>query len=165
MAVLPVKKIGLTEAERGLAFAFFGIGVFGAILAFSVVNRLSGGQTIFRGFGLYDVWVIASGVAGACGGLYAARRWFGDVGAQGWIRASVGSFVTTFFGALISGTLALPFYGTMFGPFALATSFIAHPLLAIFWVTTLAAAHMMYVRYRNERDSIFAIEEDDGIPI
>ena len=146
-----------TPGERGLAVAYLMIALFGTVLAFTVVNRLEGGSAIIRPMGLYDYWIILSGAVGAFGGLYIGCVWLGHPGLSGWWKAVVSVPVISLVAALIAGTLALPGHGTMFGPLGLLTTFIAHPLLALFWAATIFAAHFRFILWRKERDSIFAV--------
>lgn len=60
----------------------------------------------------------------------------------------------SFVGALFGGTLALPFYGTMFGPFTLVVTLIKAPILALLWTSSLLSAHFMIKVRRDERDSV-----------
>ena len=53
--------------------------------------------------------------------------------------------------------MALPFYGTMFGPFTLVVSLFSAPILAILWITALFSAHLMIKVRRIERDSILYV--------
>jgi len=148
-------KFSPTPGERGLAFAYVAIALFGTVLSFTVVNRLGGGNDIIRPMGLYDIWVIFSGAIGAFGGLYIGCVWLGHPGLRGWWNALVAIPVISFLAAMIAGTLALPGHGTMFGPLGLFTTMIANPLLAIFWSATIIAAHFRFMSWRKERDSIF----------
>jgi hypothetical protein len=61
----------------------------------------------------------------------------------------------TFIGSLIGGTLGLPFYGTMFGPFIVVVTLMGAPLLAMLWAFNLLGAHVLLGIYRSERDTIF----------
>jgi len=51
--------------------------------------------------------------------------------------------------------MALPLYGTMFGPFTLFVSLFSAPLLALLWVNVLVGAHFLLAIWRTERDTIF----------
>ena len=63
--------------------------------------------------------------------------------------------IVTFFGPIIAGTLALPLYGTMFGPFTLGLIFFASPMTAVFWLGNLLGVHVLFLTWHSERDSIF----------
>ena len=154
-------KLHLTDGEKGVLLAAFVVAVFGAGVAHSVVGQLGGGLDIIRTLSNYDIWIIVSGAMGAVMGLYFGRNWFGHPGRAGWRRAFIGIFVTTFVAAICSGTLALPFYGTMFGPFSVVMTFIGSPILAVFWIAILLAAHSLIVDWRYERDSIFRAQPQD----
>ena len=155
------RDFDLTPGERGIALAYLGIGVFGAILAFTVVNQLGGGADVIRPMTAYDLWSICAGVIGALAGLYLGTRWLGQPGWQGWLRALIAVPVVSLFAALIAGTLALPGHGTMFGPLGLVTTLIAYPTLALLWLAMITAAHVSFVQWRKERDTIFHVKDSE----
>lgn len=140
-----------TKGERSLALAVFVVGLLGAYLALTVVLRLSGGPAIGTALSYYDYWVIGAGAAAAVFALYVSKRFLGHGGYKGWARALWGVLHLSFIGSLVAGTLALPVYGTMFGPFTLAVSLIGAPFLGIAWLSGLLAAHAMLVPFREER--------------
>lgn len=150
-----------SRGEQSITVAYIGVAFFGAVVAFSVVNRLGGSTEVIRPLTAYDFWVIFSGAVGASGGLYVGRRWLGFSGFAGWVKALIAIPVISFIGALICGTLALPGHGTMFGPLALLTTMIANPLLAVFWSMMILAAHYRFSVWRNERDTIFGESTTD----
>lgn len=158
------KRLQLTEGERGVILAYFVVCVFGAGMALSVVGQLGGAETIMRSLSRYDIWIILSGCIGSGIGLYVGRNWMGHPGFSGWRNAIIGLFVITFAAAICAGTLALPFYGTMFGPFTVIMSFVGSPILAVFWFAILLSAHALMTDWRYERDSIFRRIDDVGIP-
>ncbi|MCW1951376.1 MAG: hypothetical protein KIH44_008410, partial [Octadecabacter sp.] len=53
------------------------------------------------------------------------------------------------------GTLGLPLYGTMFGPFIVVVTLLGAPILAMLWAFTLLGIHILLASYQRERDSIF----------
>ncbi|MEJ6398452.1 hypothetical protein [Yoonia sp. 208BN28-4] len=148
-------RLYLTEGERSIVFALCGIAFFGAIVAFIVVNQLGGQSQIVRPLTTYDYWIICSGALGAPAGAFLARNWFGHPGGAGVMKACVGIIVTSFLSSIIAGTLALPFYGTMFGPFSLIVTMVASPMLALIWAAMLLGAHLLVAVYRRERETIF----------
>lgn len=157
-------RLALTDGEQSLCLAYFSVGIFSAGLAFIVVNQLSGGAAVFRPLSAYDLWVIFAGAVGGCAGLFLGRRWMGHNGVLGFIRALVGMFIVSFLGALIGGTLALPLYGTMFGPFSLIVALIGAPQLAMFWGVILLSAHFLICVWRRERDTVFGAPQNTGMP-
>ena len=159
-----MRRLRLTEGERSVAMAYIGIGLFGAGLAFNVVNGLGGSDNILRPLTPYDFWMIASGALGADLGLYLSRNRFGHPGAAGAAMALLGALLLTFSATIIAGTLALPGYGTMFGLLAVGVSFWSSPFLALVWTIMLAACHLLFAIWRRERDTLFVIL-DDGIPV
>lgn len=146
-----------TQGERARALAYVIVVFGGAVLSFVSVGRLSRGPELpFVAPDWYGLWIVASGGIGALGGLYLVRERLGQPGAGGWRRAIIAVLLLSFAGSIIAGTLALPIYGTMFGPLSLVVTLIDLPLLAAAWVGCVLLAHGLMRRWREERESIFA---------
>ena len=156
------RRLNLTQGEQSIVLAFFGFGFFGAAMAMNVVLTLGGVSALMTPFSGYDYWVIFSGVVGACCGLYMGRNWMGHPGLRGAAFAMIGMLWVSFLGGLVGGSLALPLYGTMFGPFTLFVSLFSAPFLALFWGCVLFAAHLLLKIWRQERDSIFHAALPEG---
>ena len=135
----PLRKFRkLTKGECGRALAFALVGACSAGLGYLAVLHLD--QNAFLDeMSWYQTWVV---VASGLGGLSALRGLAGAI----WV---------TFIGSLIGGTLSLPFYGTMFGPFIVTVTLLGVPLLAILWAFNLFGVHVLMGIYQRERDSIF----------
>ena len=144
-----------TEGERARALAYITIALFGAGFAFLTVTRMYGARVLGAGLTWYDLWIVVSGGIGAAAALFLAGDRMGQPGFRGIYRALVGMIWVSFVGALIAGTLALPFYGTMFGPFTLGVTLTSAPLLAMLWFANLLSVHALLTRWHIERDSIF----------
>lgn len=143
-----------TEGERARAMAFLLTGICSAGLGYLAVLHLDD-SALFARMSWYQVWsVLASGFGGMIA-LFLSGDRLGQEGMTGLLRAIAGSIWLTFIGALIGGTLALPLYGTMFGPFIVCVTLMGAPLLAVFWLFNLAGIHMLLGIYQRERDSIF----------
>jgi hypothetical protein len=155
MSVAKLKRLRITDGEQSILFALFVVAVFGAGVAFVVVNQLGGSEHIIRPLTAYDIWSICSGAFGAAIGFYLGRDWFGFPGLRGVGQACLGIVVVSFIGSIVGGTIALPFYGTMFGPFSVAITMVGAPLLAVFWSCSLMSAHLLVAVWRRERDTIF----------
>ncbi|KAA9007909.1 hypothetical protein [Histidinibacterium aquaticum] len=156
MTALRDRWRSVTPGERGRLLAYLVVAIFGAAFALIVVSRLEGDRPgLLTGMSLYHWWVVISGAVGAAGGLYLSGEALGHPGKSGWSKAAWGALVTSFAGSLIAGTLALPLYGTMFGPFSLAVTLAGSPLLAVLWFGCLFRAHYLLSFWRRERDSIF----------
>ncbi len=156
------RRLRLTQGEQSILLAYFGVGFFGAAMARNVVITLGGVAAVMTPFSTYDYWVVFCGVVGACAGLYMGRDWLGHSGARGVALAMIGMIWISFLGGLVGGSLALPLYGTMFGPFTLFVSLFSAPLLGIFWGCILVAAHLLLKIWRAERDSIFDAAPSDA---
>lgn len=104
----------------------------------------------------YGNWLIASGAIGGLLAVIISREWFGRPGFMGVMRAMAGTAYATVLVGLIAGTLALPFYGTMFGPFALVITLAGGTKLLAVWLLMFAAVHALFRVWQAERESIFS---------
>ena len=145
----------LTDGERSFVLAHFATAAIGAIMAFNAVMRMGQGNIFTQSLTAYDFWIIASGAVGAAMGLYLNRHRMGQGGASGAVQALGAILLSNLTGAVICGTLALPLYGTMFGPFTLIIILLSSPLLCLIWVANQLAVHLLLARFHAERDSIF----------
>ena len=148
----------LTDGERNFYIAMIGLGVLGALLAHVTIMRFASEIPGLHGLDPMALWVIIAGLIGGVGGFFSCyRTYLGHEGFFGWMRALFGGVIITGLGAVISGTLILPFYGTMFAPFQIVISMIEYPVLAVVWAAVLMCAHLLMRQWRRERDSIFAV--------
>ena len=76
---------------------------------------------------------------------------------MGTVRALAGIVVVSCLAALVTGTLILPGYGTMFGPMLMVLNILDHPALALGWFYALILAHMLIREYRSERRSVVGV--------
>ncbi|MCF2870237.1 hypothetical protein L0664_04085 [Octadecabacter sp. G9-8] len=151
----PLRKFRkLTEGERARALAFILVGICSAGLGYLAVLHLDRGA-LFAGLSWYQTWIVVASGLGGLVSLFLAGDRMGQSGAVGALRGAAGAIWVTFIGALIGGTLALPFYGTMFGPFIVTVTLFGAPLLAMLWAFNLFGVHMLLGIYQRERDSIF----------
>ena len=148
-------RLRTTDGERCLALAYLIVALFGAGLAFVVATQISGGELLQRSLTNYERWLVLTGGIGGAGALYLAGDKMGQEGLIGHLRAIPAVIWVSFVGALISGTLSLPFYGTMFGPFTLGVTLVGSPVLACLWFANLFAAHILIGAWRAERDTLF----------
>lgn len=137
----------LRQTETYKAFADLGLAVgmaatLGAMISWAGLIRLSDGQVLAEGLRIYHVWIMGCGAIGAAVGLVLARDEFGSAGLWGLARAVAGTLWTSLFASVIAGTMALPLYGTMFGPFTMALTFTATPMMAGVWLTSLMLVHL-----------------------
>lgn len=155
------KRDKQSEGERARALAYFLVGVCSAFLGLLAVLHLNS-ESLFDRFSLYEWWIVtASGVGGMIA-LFLSGDRMGQAGLRGFARAMAGGIWVTFVGALIGGTLSLPLYGTMFGPFIVTVTLIGAPGLAILWLCNLISVHLLMKIYQLERETIF--ERDEGTP-
>ncbi len=155
-----LRKTRFTDGERSLALAYVVVALFGAGMAFVAVSQLSQGAIIARPMTWYETWIVLTGALGGVAALKFAGDKMGRPGWRGHVRAVMGSLWVSFVGALIAGTLSLPLYGTMFGPFTLGVILAGSPILAGLWFANLMSAHLLISAWCIERDSIF-IENPD----
>jgi len=155
-----VRFTRMTEGERARALAFFLIGLGSAALGYLAVLHLDQ-AAMFQGLSGYQAWIVVASGFGGLAALFLSRDRLGQSGRSGIIRGIAGAVWVTFVGALIGGTLSLPLYGTMFGPFVVCVTLAGAPILATLWVFNLFAVHVLFGIYQTERDSIF---EKMGVP-
>lgn len=159
MVVFP-PRLRMSGGERNFLFAICGVGVLSAIFASMIVLRLSAHAPADFISDPFAAWTFLAGAAGGVGAFLSIyHRWLGFAGTSGWVRAAVGGLMISFIGAVAGGTLILPYYGTMFGPFQLIIAMIEMPLLGAIWIMMMICAHKLLVGWRAERDSIFNEDE------
>ncbi len=149
------RQSNLTEGERSFVLAHVATAVFGAILALSAVMRMHPGVFFAQPMSVYDIWIVLCGAIGGALGLYMNRHRIGQGGPAGMVQALGAIVLSNVTGAVICGTLALPLFGTMFGPFTLIMILISSPLLCLIWLANQLGAYLLLARYHTERDSIF----------
>ncbi len=146
----------LTDGEQKLVTAYAVVIAFGAGISFVVVSQMSHGSLFTSGMSAYQKWVVFCGAVGAGAALRLAGERMGQSGPNGFARAMGGTLWISAVGSLITGTLALPFYGTMFGPFTFVMLLVGSPMLALLWFSNLLAAHLLMRGWRAEQDRLFA---------
>lgn len=151
----PIPRPTLTQGERLRRAAYAGTAVIGAVLALAVAVRLGHGESPGWTITTYDLWVTLAGFAGGFVGLRLTEHMFGHPGLRGALRALGGIVLICLSSPIVAGSLALPLYGTMFGPFMFGTTLLAVPLLGLIWAATLLAVHFCLAPWRRERESLF----------
>jgi len=146
-----------SDGERARALAFFLVGISSAVLGYLAVLHLDGAALFDRMSG-YQWWIVFASAIGGMSALFLAGDRLGQAGWIGVLRAGAGGIWVTFIGSLIGGTLSLPLYGTMFGPFIVVVTLMGAPVLAMLWVFNLIGMHVLMGIYQRERDSIFTLE-------
>ena len=140
-----------TAGEKRLLAAGAVVGLGGAIAAHVIVTQMGQNKALLRSLTDADLWFVIAGALGAVAALYSGRRWFGHDGLRGVLKAMAGIIVVSFVGALVGGTLALPLYGTMFGPMMFTLTLAANPGLAVLWLVALTGSHLLIRVWRRER--------------
>ena len=151
-----------SPAERTLLLAYMGLAACGAMLGSEALSGLQGlVDVIGEGVAL---WVLAlASAGGACISGYLLRDRFGFVGRMGFTKACFGSVLATLALGVAAGTLVLPIFGTMFGPWLLVLTIATKPWMALPWLAALYGFHLAFISYRNERKTIYRhVERIDG---
>lgn len=141
-----------SPGERRMCFGYLIAAVVGLFLALIVVIRLDSTAVFSRGFTGYEIWILVSGCVGAVSGIYLSRH---RLGRTGIATPALGITMAGLYGSIVAGTLALPLYGTMFGPFTLLVIFVASPFVAVLWLMNMTMVHLLFRSWHAERDSIF----------
>ncbi len=144
----------LSEGERARALAFLLVGFSSAALGYLAVLHLDR-AALFDELSSYQCWIVLASGLGGMVALFLSGDRMGQAGWIGALRAVAGAIWLTFVGALVGGTLCLPFYGTMFGPFIVMVTFMGAPVLTFLWLFNLVGIHVLLGIYQRERDSIF----------
>ncbi|SLN19650.1 hypothetical protein [Pseudooctadecabacter jejudonensis] len=147
----------LTEGARARVLAYLLVIVSSGALGFLAVLHLDQ-AALFDQLTPYQWWIVASSAIGGGAALFLSGDKLGQPGWIGAARAAAGGIWITFVGALIGGTLGLPLYGTMFGPFIVSVTLAGTPVLLMLWMFNIAGIHMLMGTYQRERDSIFTPE-------
>lgn len=142
----------MTKGERSLLWSHLTVGFFGLGFGLIILLRINPGAIFSIGPTLYEYWLLTSGILGASLALRLAQHRLGRPGISDAVK---GMALVTFVAPILAGTLALPGYGTMFGPFTLCLIFWAAPITAALWFTSLTGIHLMMRQWHSERDSIF----------
>lgn len=156
------KSRKLSEGARARVLAFFLVAFCSGGTGFLAVIHLDQ-RALFEQMSNYQVWIVIASALGGMIALFLAGDRVGATGRFHLMRGIAGGIWVTFVGALIGGTLALPFYGTMFGPFIVAVTLAGAPILAVIWVFNLIAIHGLMRTYQRERDTIFVPPESTDI--
>ena len=130
-----------------------GVTACGALLGFEALKALQSMKEIV-GPAAGDWISTLFAAAGALLAILMLRDRFGEAGCTGAARAVLGALATTIVLGIIAGTLTLPVYGTMFGPWLVLTVTISKPWLAMTWALSLYGVHLAMAEYKFERDSI-----------
>ena len=153
------RNLFLSEGERSLVTALLATALFGAGVALAMVMRFDNAALIGRRLSPYELWIVLSGASGAASALYLMRSRIGQAHQDNPLRATLRfvstTVLTSALGAVIGGTMALPLYGTMFGPFTLIVVLAGSPMLSLLWCANQFAAHRLLRVWHSERDSIF----------
>ena len=101
-------------------------------------------------------WVLAlASAAGACIAGAALRQRFGHPGKAGLIKALTGALIATLTLGIAAGTLVLPIFGTMFGPWLVAVTIVTKPWMVLPWLAALYGFHAAFMAYRAEQETIY----------
>ena len=147
-----LRTLTLSDGEQCLVLAYLCTGLFGAATAMITVTQLAEAGRMPAQFSLYEQWVIVCGAIGAMSAFGLSGPRFGREGLSGVFSAVRGALWVSIVGSVIAGTLALPLYGTMFGPITLAVILAQSPILALCWFANLIAAHILLRGFRVEQD-------------
>ncbi len=127
-------------------------GVFGLLFGLTIVMRLDNSVFATRFLTLFEAWTLTASVIGVCVSLRIARD---KLCMPSAFRTFEGMLLLTVLAPIAAGTLILPIYGTMFGPFTLALIFWALPITALVWLFAMIVISALLREWQRERDSIF----------
>ncbi len=137
-----------------MGYGLLVVAISGAIVAIFATDMLLAD----RGADRFFLWNGIGGALGATWSTVLCLKWLGHEGRWGLLHLILGFLIISFLTSVAAGTLILPLYGTMFGPFGAIMTFFNTPQLAIVWCGAIVGAHLQAIKWRRERDSIFAVE-------
>lgn len=143
-----------SPAERTIMTAGVGVAACGSLLASEALEGLKGLE-YFVGPTAGDWILVLCAAAGAVIGTLLMRQRFGGRGLRGGLNAVLAGFLATFLMGIVAGTLVLPIFGTMFGPWLILTTVLMKPWLLLPWTLSLFGLHLAAQEYRDEQDSVF----------
>ena len=146
---------GLSNGDKAMALTAVVFFVVSTLVSSAVVNVLHPTNNPSAMMTAAQLWFVTAGVVGAFVARILAHRWFGLPGPVGWLQAGVGCIMVTTLAGIIGGTIALPIYGTMFGPMMVTVTLAADPLLTMSWFAALMSSHLSARVIRDERDCTF----------
>ncbi len=137
--------------------------VLSAIVTLVVMAGLEAPYTLVIEPTDFVYWVAFSGAMSGGVALYFARGWMGRIGMLGFARAIVGSLVIAVIAAVLTGTLTVPFAGTVYAPLMLVSAFLAQPWLAAIWFAGILGAHYLMSILEEERAYGLAPASDTSV--
>ena len=141
-----------TDGEIYLGLACTVMAFMGAIVGYEILSLLVYDNANVFPINYYQIWAILTSVFAVSISFLCMSQQFGERGLTGIFKAIKGGLIVTFLYSLIAGTLVLPLWGTMFGPFAFIMLFVTKPFIAFIWVGSLLTAHMLMCGWRVERE-------------
>lgn len=145
---------GMSEGQNVRFLAYLIVAVSSGMLGLFAILQMEQ-ETLFAQRTWYQTWVVAASAIGGATALFLGQGRLGGAGLRGMISGLAGGLWVTFVGAVIGGTLALPLYGTMFGPFIVTVTFLGMPVLAVQWGCVVLAVHVLLGGYQRERQAAF----------
>ncbi|MEL6608118.1 MAG: hypothetical protein AAFO93_04320 [Pseudomonadota bacterium] len=144
-----------SRAEWALILAFAALALAGAVLGMYALRDLNALDS-FTSRDTARGWLAMSGAMGACLSAMAMRDRFGRVGRGSLWHAAVAGVITTMLVGIVAGTLVLPIFGTMFGPWLVLIALLNMPVLAVPWMFALWGYDTARRSYTAERESLDA---------
>lgn len=157
------EKFYPTRGEKAYLLGCFVVVFLSAIIALAVMAGLETPYALAAQPTNFVYWVAISGAISGGVALYLARGWMGGAAMLGFTRAIVGSVAIAAIGAVIAGTLTVPFEGTIYGPIMLLSAFIAKPWLAAIWFAGILGAHYLMSILAEERAYALDREVDRSV--
>lgn len=99
-------------------------------------------------------WLATSGGLGAIIGLRAMVTQFGRPGLWGTLSSGFAGLIAALVLGVVGGTLVLPAYGTMFGPWLVLAGFLKAPIIMVPWAFVVFGVHKAQQSYTRERETI-----------
>ena len=145
------EKFYPTRGEKAYLLGYVVTVLLSGIVALIVMAGLEAPYALTTQPTNFVYWVFFAGAMSGGVALYLASGWMAGLGMMGFARAIVGAIAVAVIGAVITGTLTVPFDGTIYGPVMMLSAFIAKPWLAALWFAGMLGAHYLMSILTEER--------------
>ena len=123
------------------ALAFLCLCTAGSLLGTAALTKLLAAPQSMSS-NITGCWLAVSCTIGAGAAAYILRHQFGRPGHLGALVALAGIINVTFVSSVVSGSLLIPIFGTMFGPWLMFGHILEGNIAVLPWVLSLYAFHL-----------------------
>lgn len=143
-----------SPAERLILGALVGCACAGGLLGYVALGGLQGMVEIV-GPEIGGMMSVGASFFGGLGSAILVRDRLGREGTRGVLSAIAGGVLATALLGIIAGTIVLPIFGTMFGPWLVLMTAATKPWYVLPWIASLYGMHKARRSYLAEQETLF----------